>query len=89
MKGGGEWLNSISCPTATDCYAAGLVNYNPSIVPITSGIPGTAVTIPDAWYVNGIDCTSAGNCVAVGENSDEQGILGDLVNGKVAPTTSR
>jgi len=24
------------------------VNYNPSIVPITSGTPGTAVTIPDA-----------------------------------------
>ena len=87
VNGGGEWLNSISCPTATDCYAAGLVNYNPSIVPITSGTPGTAVTIPDAWYVNGIDCTSVGNCVAAGENSDEQGILGNLVNGDIAPTT--
>lgn len=87
VSGGGEWLNSISCPTTTRCYAAGLVNYNPSIVPITSGTPGTAVTIPDAWYVNGIDCTSASNCVAAGENSDEQGILGNLVNGKIAPTT--
>lgn len=87
VSGGGEWLNSISCPTTTDCYAAGLVNYNPSIVPVTSGTPGTAVTIPDAWYVNGIDCASAGNCVAAGENSDEQGILGNLVNGKIAPTT--
>lgn len=87
VSGGGEWLNSISCPTSTNCYAAGLVNYNPSIVPITSGQPGTAVTIPDAWYVNGINCTSAGSCVAVGENSTEQGIVGTLVNGKAGTTT--
>ncbi|HEX3514672.1 MAG TPA: alkaline phosphatase family protein [Trebonia sp.] len=87
VSGGGEWLNSISCPTLTSCYAAGLVNYNPSIVPITSGQPGTAVTIPDAWYVNGIDCTSAGNCLAVGEDSTGEGIVGTLVNGKAGTTT--
>ena len=87
VAGGGEWLNSISCASSTECYAAGLVNYNPSIVPIASGQPGTAVTIPDAWYVNGIDCTSVGNCVAVGENSTEQGIIGTLVNGAAGATT--
>jgi hypothetical protein len=87
VAGGGEWLNAISCPTTTDCYAVGLVNYNPSIVPVTSGEPGTPVTIPGAWYVNGIDCSSVGNCTAVGENSTEQGIVGTLVNGKIGATT--
>ena len=87
VTGGGEWLNSISCASHTECYAAGLVNYNPSIVPIASGQPGAAVTIPDAWYVNGIDCTSVGNCMAVGENSTEQGIVGTLVNGAAGTTT--
>jgi phosphatidylinositol-3-phosphatase len=87
VKAGGEWLNAISCPDSTQCYATGLVNYNPSIVSITSGVPGTAVTIPDAWYANGIDCWSVGNCAVAGENSTEQGIIGTLVDGKVGTTT--
>jgi hypothetical protein len=87
VKGGGEWLNAISCPSATECYATGLVNYYASIVPIAKGVPGTAVTIPDAWYANGIDCSSVGNCAVAGENSKEQGVIGTLVNGKAGKTT--
>ena len=93
----GEWLNAISCPSSTECYAAGLVNYNPSIVPLVSGKPirvvgsstptSVSFAIPDAWYVSGIDCTSVGNCVAVGENSHEEGIVGTLVGGKIGTTT--
>ena len=86
VAGGGEWLNAISCPTSAQCYAAGLVNYNPSIVPIDDGTPGTALTIPDAWYVNGIDCPSASECVAVGENSTAQGLVGVLADGNVTAT---
>lgn len=88
-SGVGEWLNSISCATATKCDAVGLVNYNPSFVPIANGIPGTPVTITDngnAWYVNGIDCTTANNCAAVGENDTEQGIVSTLVNGQLGTT---
>jgi hypothetical protein len=62
------------------------VNYNPSIVPIDDGTPGTALTIPDAWYVNGIDCASASECVAVGENSSAQGLVGVLADGNVTAT---
>jgi phosphatidylinositol-3-phosphatase len=87
VTGGGEWLNAISCPTATDCYAAGLVNYEPSIVPIVSGAPQKPITVPDAWYVNGIDCTSAGNCAVAGENGTDQGIISTLVNGQAGTTT--
>jgi phosphatidylinositol-3-phosphatase len=87
VKGGGEWLNAISCPSATECYATGLVNYYASIVPIAKGVPGTAVTIPGAWYANGIDCWSVGNCAVAGENSKEQGVIGTLVDGKAGKTT--
>jgi hypothetical protein len=88
-QGVGEWLNAISCPTITQCFAVGFVNYNPSIVPITNGIPGTPVTISDggnAWYVNGIDCASVNYCVAVGENDVEQGIVSTFVNGQIGTT---
>jgi hypothetical protein len=88
-QGVGEWLNAISCPTTTQCFSVGFVNYNPSIVPITNGVPGTPVTISDggnAWYVNGIDCTSANYCVAVGENDVEQGIVSTFVNGDIGAT---
>ena len=82
-----EWLNAISCPTATTCYAAGLIGYNPSIVPITSGAPGNAVAIPNSWYVNGLSCTAAGSCVAVGENTNEQGVVTTYANGAIGTTT--
>ncbi|HEY1762662.1 MAG TPA: alkaline phosphatase family protein [Acidimicrobiales bacterium] len=88
-QGVGEWLNAISCPTSTQCFAVGFVNYYPSIVPITNGVPGTPVTITDggdAWYVNGIDCSSVNYCVAVGENNTEEGIETTLVNGAIGTT---
>ncbi len=87
VPGGGEWLNAISCPSATQCYAAGLVNYNPSIDPIVSGIPQTALTVPDAWYLNGIDCPSVGSCLAVGENATQQGIVATLSSGAISSPT--
>ncbi|HEV8064287.1 MAG TPA: hypothetical protein VGP46_05625, partial [Acidimicrobiales bacterium] len=59
-------------------------NYSPSIVPIDAGIPGTPVTIPDSWYLNGIDCWKAASCVVVGENKTEEGIV-DIVTGSTAP----
>jgi hypothetical protein len=46
-----------------------------------------SVNVPNAGSVNGIDCLSVGNCVAVGENATEQGIVGTLVAGSPGPTT--
>ena len=86
VSGGGEWLNSVSCPTASQCYATGLVNYTASIVPISDGVPQTPISIPTAWYLNGIDCTSVGNCVVTGEaGNDGEGFVGTLVNGNIGP----
>lgn len=89
VAGGGEWLNAISCVSSGPdvCYAAGLVNYLPAVVPIMNGKPGKPVVVPHAWYLNGINCTSVGDCVAVGENSAEQGIVARLVRGKAGPVT--
>lgn len=87
VSGGGEWLNAISCATATDCDAVGLVNYTPSFVPIVSGTPQTAVAIPNAWYVNGVDCTAPDNCVAAGETANTaQGLVATL-SGETAAST--
>jgi hypothetical protein len=45
------------------------------------------VDVAHAWYLNGIDCPSAGNCLAVGENSTEQGIVATLTGGAAGTTT--
>jgi hypothetical protein len=88
VPGGGEWLNAISCASATDCYAVGLVNFTASVVPISDGTPRTPLAIPNGWYVNGIDCTSVGNCLMVGESGDDgEGFVSTLVNGAVGDTT--
>jgi hypothetical protein len=71
VPGGGEWLNAVSCPTATECYATGLVDYTASIVPIASGVPQKPITVPNAWYLNAIDCTGTGNCTVAGESGTQ------------------
>ena len=88
----GEWLQRDLLPLVYRVLRRGAGELQPvhrlDQAPDQSGTPGiTSVTIPDAWYVSGIDCTSVGNCVAVGENTTEQGIVGTLAGGKIGPTT--
>jgi hypothetical protein len=86
VHGGGEWLNAISCPSTTQCYAAGLVNYVASIVPVTGGVPQAPVSYHNAWYVGGIACPSAGNCVMDGEaDNTGEGMVSTLSDGKAGP----
>jgi phosphatidylinositol-3-phosphatase len=93
-ENGAPWLNAISCPTTTQCYAAGINNFQAAIVPIVNGIPQNPIPDQDAsspdnnfanlWYLNGIDCPSVGNCVAVGETANtQQGAVVTLVNGQL------
>ena len=85
-NGANSNLFSLSCPTTTQCYAAGLLNYAPAIVPITRGVPAAGISVPDAWYLNGIDCTGVGDCVVVGENSTSQGTVTPLTGGVIGAT---
>lgn len=70
-------LNSVSCPSAGVCTAAGGLGASASnpleaiTVPITAGVPGQfsamAATTPGAnAYLQGIWCADAGDCSAVG-----------------------
>ena len=85
-NGANSNLFSISCPTTSQCYAAGLLNYAPALVPITNGKPSAGLTVPNAWYLNGIDCTGVGDCVVVGENSTAQGTVTTLSSGVMGAT---
>jgi hypothetical protein len=98
-ENGAPWLNAISCPTATQCYAAGINNFQAAIVPIVSGVPQNPIPDQNAaspdnnfanlWYLNGIDCPSVGNCVAVGETANtQQGAVVTLVNGQLTHVDS-
>ncbi len=78
---GNPWLNSITCVSGTQCYAGGLIDYYPTIVPITNGTPGTDINFKSDDYEGGIACTSVGNCLMVGENKNQEGVIMPLVNG--------
>jgi hypothetical protein len=72
-------VSSVDCPAANACFAAGsLATFTPTtfdvrpVVMRWNGTTWTALTIPDvpgslSTALNAIDCTSASNCVAVGD----------------------
>lgn len=75
----GNGLTAVSCPSAGVCTAAGNYinttnNVSPVAIPISGGVPGTAVELatPDSTlsgpptpgdYLSGISCSDAGDCV--------------------------
>jgi hypothetical protein len=87
------FLNAVDCPAANTCFAAGsLVTFTPTTFEIESvvmrwnGSAWTKSTIPDvagsfSTALNAIDCTSATNCVAVGDyltgNPNQPSSVGD------------
>ena len=54
-------LSSISCVSATTCYAAGAA----VLVTVTSGVPADPQAVPGGWSGNAIECTG-GDCEAAG-----------------------
>jgi hypothetical protein len=77
----GDWITTISCPSAGNCVAGGVDNVERDalaaslfIVSQTGGTWGDAVALPgsdqlnqgDQAGFNQISCSSAGNCGAVG-----------------------
>jgi hypothetical protein len=57
----GYALSSISCVSATTCYAAGAA----VLVTVTSGVPADAQAVAGGWNGNAIECTGS-DCEAAG-----------------------
>jgi len=84
--GGNDELDDISCPSPGNCSGGGLYtdaagNSQLFVVDETKGAWGTAQEIPGFALLNAgtkadfwsISCSSAGNCAAVGDYTDESG----------------
>ncbi len=78
--GGVNTLLGISCPSDTFCEAVGNAQTG-VVVPVHSGVPAAPMPVPDTGGLNGIACTAATDCIAVGSNPDST--LGVVVT--VAP----
>lgn len=84
-------LNSVSCRDAIDCVAVGQYEKNASyegmIVAERHGVWGAAIEAPlpsgsvsaTETALNGVDCTSIGNCVAVGQFKNHLGDQGFII----------
>ena len=72
-------LEGVACPSATICEAVGDNSSGEGVVvPITSGVPGSAVTASGTGQLYGVACPSTTSCEAVGTYGD----------GVVVPITS-
>ena len=79
-------LESVSCATATTCWAAGLATVGSdqgALVKITRGQPVSVHRLP-AWYgLYGISCPTASTCEAVGyDTADIADAVTTITNGK-------
>jgi uncharacterized repeat protein (TIGR02543 family) len=92
---GTEFLNGVACPSTTTCDAVGATQVTVGVslvsiglvVPITSGVPGSPVTVSGTAQLFGVACPSATICEAVGATQvTVDNVL--TLTGVVVPITS-
>src|SRR5947209_11039359 len=64
LPGGG--IRAMACTSTSACLATVSNGPQGSLVPITNGVPGAAVSLPAHFGPAGIACVSASSCVVVG-----------------------
>ena len=78
-------LESVSCASATVCYAVGLAASSLDeavLVRVVNGQPALVTRLPDFIGLYGIACPAATTCYAVGyDNSDDAGAVTTITNG--------
>jgi len=78
-------LESVSCASATVCYAVGLATSardEAVLVRVVNGQPTSVTRLPDFIGLYGVDCPAATTCYAVGyDNSDDAGAVTTITNG--------
>ena len=66
------YLEAVSCPSTTSCFAVGYIPWNQALVEHWNGRTWSIMTIPKPTgspgyaYLNGVSCPSATSCFAVG-----------------------
>jgi uncharacterized repeat protein (TIGR02543 family) len=92
---GTEFLNGVACPSTTTCDAVGATQVTVGVslvsiglvVPITSGVPGSPVTVSGTAQLFGVACPGATICEAVGATQvTVDNVL--TLTGVVVPITS-
>jgi len=78
-------LESVSCTTATVCYAVGLATSSLDeavLVRIVNGQPVKVTDLPDFIGLYGIACPTATTCYGVGyDNAEDDGAVTTITNG--------
>jgi len=82
---GSSDLESVSCPTSTTCWAAGLATTGSDegvLAKIVNGKPAQVRRVPAFYGLYGISCPSASTCEAVGyDTSDIADAVTTITNG--------
>ncbi len=81
-------LESVSCASATVCYAVGLAASSLDeavLVRVVNGQPASVTRLPDFIGLYGIACPAATTCYAVGyDNSGDAGAVTTITNGRAS-----
>lgn len=77
----------VACPSGIACVAVGDNSSNQGVVvPVSNGVPGSAVAVPGTQSLGAVACSSTTSCVAVGyDHSSGEGVVVPITNG--APGT--
>jgi peptidoglycan/xylan/chitin deacetylase (PgdA/CDA1 family) len=76
-------VSGVACPSGIACVAFGNNNSDQGVVvPVTNGIPGSAVAVLGTDGINAVACSSTTSCVAVGDDpTGSEGVVVTITNG--------
>ena len=83
VPGAPAQLDGVACSSAAQCYAVGFAKHAGAVVPIMNGVPRRAETVRGTSTLQAIACGGADECVAVGQNSKQLGVVLGLTAGAI------
>ncbi len=76
MASTGAEIQSIACPTLSNCVGVGWAPGGGFVVPVINGTRGSVMSIPGSDALSSISCPTATRCIAVGSGSgNDRGVL--------------
>jgi hypothetical protein len=82
-SGANVWLSSVSCPSASNCFAAGQDNTDGGLIDSWDGVSWTMAFNQQVVSLSAVSCTNSTTCVTVGDDTTTNSLYSVVLAGGV------